>query len=79
MADFWLEEWDERGLALERRANTPEMQAHLGGVESEESITARHRRILDTARTGAGQMFLIMIDGEAEPVVPVRFVPLVGD
>jgi RimJ/RimL family protein N-acetyltransferase len=69
MTGFWLEAWDERGPELDRRANTPEMQAFLGGVESEESIRARHRRILDTP----GGMFLIMVDGEPDPVGSVGY------
>lgn len=73
MTNFWLEPWDERGPALERRANTPEMQAHLGGVESEESIAARHRRILGNARSGAGSMFLIMVEDEPDPVGSVGY------
>ncbi|WP_433295016.1 GNAT family N-acetyltransferase [Actinoplanes sp. CA-030573] len=73
MTNFWLEPWDERGPALERRANTPEMQAHLGGVESEESIMARHRRIAGNARDGTGSMLLIMVKGEPGPVGSVGF------
>src|SRR3954463_6838995 len=73
MAEFWLEPWDDRGPAFERRANTPEMQAYLGGVESEESIVSRHRRLLETTRNGDGQMFLIMVDGEEEPVGSVGY------
>jgi hypothetical protein len=69
MTGFWLEAWDERGPELDRRANTPEMQVFLGGVESEESIRARHRRILDTP----GGMFLIMVDGEPDPVGSVGY------
>jgi len=70
MTNFWLEAWDERGLALERRANVPEMQTYLGGVESEESMQARHRRILDTID---GAMFLIMVEGETDPVGSVGY------
>ncbi|MEU4240410.1 GNAT family N-acetyltransferase [Actinoplanes sp. NPDC026619] len=73
MSNFWLEPWDERGPALERRANTPEMHAYLGGVESEESIMARHKRILDHLRAGTGGMFLIMIDDEPDPVGSVGY------
>ena len=69
MTGFWLEAWDERGPDLDRRANTAQMQAFLGGVESEESILARHRRILDKP----GGMFLIMVDGEPDPVGSVGY------
>jgi RimJ/RimL family protein N-acetyltransferase len=73
MDKFWLEPWDDRGPALDRRANTPEMQTYLGGVESEESILSRHRRLLETMRNGDGQMFLIMVDDEDEPVGSVGY------
>jgi RimJ/RimL family protein N-acetyltransferase len=68
-----LEPWDDRGPELERRANIPEMTTYLGGPESEESILARHRRILDTVESGAGRMFLIMIPGETDPVGSVGY------
>jgi RimJ/RimL family protein N-acetyltransferase len=73
MADFWLEPWDERGLALERRANTPAMQAHLAGVEPDSVVSERHRRLLDTKVRGEGEFLLVMVDGEAEPVGSVGY------
>ncbi|GIE33248.1 hypothetical protein Ait01nite_062930 [Actinoplanes italicus] len=62
MTDFRLERWDERAPELQRRANTPEMQAFLAGVEPEEALTSRHRRILDGMREGDTEMFLIVVD-----------------
>jgi RimJ/RimL family protein N-acetyltransferase len=73
MVNFWLEPWDERGPALERRANTPEMQAFLGGVEPEEAILARHQRILDTVRKKDGAMLFIMVEDEPDPVGSVGY------
>lgn len=73
MANFWLEPWDERGPALERRANTPGMQEFLGGVESEDSIMSRHRRFLETVRSQSGAMFLIMLEDEPDPVGSVGY------
>ncbi|MET0422839.1 MAG: GNAT family N-acetyltransferase [Actinoplanes sp.] len=73
MGNFRLEPWDERGLDFERRANTAEMQAYLGGVEPDEAIVARHQRFLETVRTGAGSMFLILVDDEPEPVGSVGY------
>jgi RimJ/RimL family protein N-acetyltransferase len=64
MADFRLEPWDERALALERRANTPEMQAHLGGVEDDSVLIRRHQRILDTKLNDEGEFLLIVVEGE---------------
>jgi RimJ/RimL family protein N-acetyltransferase len=73
MADFRLEPWDERGLAFERRANTPQMQADLGGVEADSLITARHERILATRRDGAGAFLLILLEQEPDPVGAVGY------
>src|SRR5262245_41422012 len=70
---FWLEPWDERGPLFERRANTPEMQTFLGGVESEESIAARHRRILDGVRAGTTGFFLIMVPDDPDPAGSVGY------
>ena len=71
--DLRLEPWDDRGLELERRANTPEMTAYLGGPEPETALLARHARILDYAATGKGRMFLVMLPGEAEPAGSVGY------
>ena len=73
MANFWLEPWDERGPLLSRRANTPAMQAHLGGVEPEESIAARHERILAGVRDGTTAFFLIMVADDPDPIGSVGF------
>lgn len=47
-----LEPWSEGDLDLLRRANTPEMTAHLGGPETEEQLADRHRRYLDPGANG---------------------------
>jgi RimJ/RimL family protein N-acetyltransferase len=75
MADIELrlEPWDDRGPELERRANVPDMMTYLGGIEAEESILARHQRILRHAAAGTGRMFLIMVPGEPDPVGSVGF------
>jgi RimJ/RimL family protein N-acetyltransferase len=73
MADFWLEPCDERGLTLERRANTPEMQAHLAGVEPDAVVADRHRRLLETKQRDEGEFLLIMLGGEPEPVGSVGY------
>ena len=41
-----LAEWNDDGLALLRRCNTPKMTAHLGGPESEQKLLFRHQRYL---------------------------------
>jgi RimJ/RimL family protein N-acetyltransferase len=73
MTDFRLERWDERGLVFERRANSARMQTFLGGVEADESVVARHQRFLDTMARGEGEMFLVFVDGEGDPVGSVGF------
>jgi RimJ/RimL family protein N-acetyltransferase len=72
-SDLRLEPWDDRGLELERRANTPDMTAYLGGPEPDESILARHARIRDNAANGTGRMFLIMVPGGTEPAGSVGY------
>lgn len=66
-----LELWDERGLALERRANTPEMKEHLGGPESDERLVDRHRRISGGQLGGAH--FLVIVPEAPDPVGSVGF------
>ena len=65
MTNFRLEPWDERGLALERRANTAEMQAFLGGVRTEEAIAAQLGRFREVIDSGSGEMLLI---GAGHPI-----------
>jgi RimJ/RimL family protein N-acetyltransferase len=72
MTEFRLETWDERAPELQRRANTPQMQAFLAGVEPEEALVSRHQRILDGIRNGDTTMFLIVLD-EAGPVGSVGY------
>jgi RimJ/RimL family protein N-acetyltransferase len=71
--DLRFEPWDGRGPELERRANVPEMKTYLGGPESEESILARHERILRLVAAGTGRMFLILVPGEPDPVGSVGY------
>lgn len=73
MTEFWLEPWDERGPVFEARANTPDMQTYLGGVEPPAAIRSRHERMIALVRDGTGAMFLIRIDGEPEPVGSVGY------
>jgi RimJ/RimL family protein N-acetyltransferase len=68
-----LEPWDDRGVALEIRANVAEMKTYLGGIEPDQSIVEREARIRTMVRDGKGRMFLIMIPGEPDPVGSVGF------
>jgi RimJ/RimL family protein N-acetyltransferase len=73
MVDVRLQAWSEAAfdVALDvlRRANTPEMMTHLGGPESEEKLADRQRRYLVLDEPGAGQMFVITVDGAPAGVV----------
>ena len=48
-----LEAWTAADLGLLRQANTPEMTAHLGGPETEDTLLDRHRRYLQRDDLGA--------------------------
>ncbi len=63
-----LEPYSESDLPLLERANSPEMTEHLGGPESEEQIQQRHRRYLESPKTGKARMFRIVWGSQAEPV-----------
>ena len=65
-----LEPWGEGDFWLLRRANSPEMTAHLGGPESEEKLAGRHRRYLEL---GLGQMYRVVLAGTGESVGSVGF------
>jgi hypothetical protein len=60
----WLEAWTAADLSLLRRANTPEMMAHLGGPETEAKLLGRHQRYLQRSDPGAGQMFAVVLPDE---------------
>ncbi|MCM2413446.1 MULTISPECIES: GNAT family N-acetyltransferase [unclassified Streptomyces] len=70
-----IEPWSESDLELLRRANAPELMAHLGGPESEEQLIGRHARYvtLSADRTGRGRMFRVALTGEDEAVGTIGF------
>ncbi|MEU6020992.1 GNAT family N-acetyltransferase [Micromonospora sp. NPDC047134] len=59
--DIRLEPWSESALDLLRRINTPQMRRHVGGIEREEQLLARHRRYLAMPVTGRGRMFAVLL------------------
>ncbi|HEV3362434.1 MAG TPA: GNAT family N-acetyltransferase [Pseudonocardiaceae bacterium] len=69
MVDVRLRAWSEAAFDVLRRANTPEMMTYLGGPESAEKLADRQRRYLALDEPGAGQMFLVIADGEPAGVV----------
>ncbi|HJP78370.1 MAG TPA: GNAT family N-acetyltransferase [Pseudonocardiaceae bacterium] len=69
MADVRLQAWSDAAFDVLRRANTPEMTTYLGGPESEEKLADRQRRYLALDEPGAGQMFVVTVDGEPAGVV----------
>jgi RimJ/RimL family protein N-acetyltransferase len=68
-----LEPWADTDVDLERRSNVPEMTRHLGGVESEEQILARHKRLVELAGTGKGRMFRVVLLPQLEAVGSVGY------
>ncbi|PZT72452.1 GNAT family N-acetyltransferase [Streptomyces sp. AC1-42W] len=70
-----IEPWAPGDLELLRRANAPELMAHLGGPEPEGKLLGRHARYLALSadRTGRGRMFRIALPGVAEAVGTIGF------
>lgn len=54
-----LRPWSAGDLDLLRLANTPEMTAHLNGIESEQQLLDRHARYLRLWESGEARMFVI--------------------
>jgi RimJ/RimL family protein N-acetyltransferase len=69
MVDVRLRAWSESAFDVLRRANTPEMMTYLGGPESEEKLADRQRRYLALDEPGAGQMLVVLADGEPAGVI----------
>jgi len=65
-----LEPWAEGDFWLLRRNNSPEMTEHIGGPETEDQLTARHRRYLALE---AGQMYRVTLADTGETVGSVGF------
>jgi len=54
--------WSNDDLwAVDRFLSDPEMMKHLGGPQSREQIVDQHKRSLETAASGKGQMFKIVL------------------
>jgi RimJ/RimL family protein N-acetyltransferase len=54
--------WSNDDLwAVDRFLSDPEMMEHLGGPQSREQIVDQHERSLETAASGKGQMFKIVL------------------
>ncbi|MFJ5832468.1 GNAT family N-acetyltransferase [Streptomyces sp. NPDC093089] len=70
-----LEAWSEGDADLLRALNSPESTHHLGGPETEEQLTRRHRRYVDLSAddTGAGRMFRIVLLPEEAVVGSIGF------
>ena len=64
-----LAPWSDRDLwVVERFLSDPEMMAHLGGAQSREQILDAHARYLETARSGTGAMFTVVVRPDSEVV-----------
>lgn len=67
-----LRPWSADDLELLRRANTPQMTAHLNGVESEQQLLDRNARYLRLWQAGEARMFVIE-DAEQRPLGSIGF------
>jgi RimJ/RimL family protein N-acetyltransferase len=70
-----LRPWSEEDQPLvARELADPSMMEHLGGPQSPEQIAAAHRRYLDTAATGKGAMFkVVLLDSPSDVVGSVGY------
>lgn len=59
MDTLTIRPWTAGDLELLRAANTPEMTAHLNGVESEQQLFDRNARYLRLWEAGEARMFVI--------------------
>ncbi|WP_431072461.1 GNAT family N-acetyltransferase [Microbacterium phyllosphaerae] len=66
MQNLTLRRWSADDLGLLRIANTPEMTAHLNGVETEEQLVERNERYLRLWRAGEARMFVIQDEHHRE-------------
>ena len=74
-AQVRIEPWADGDLDLLRRANAPEMMAHLGGPETDEQVLVRHKRYLTGEGPGNGGMFRVVVLPDAEPAGIVGYWP----
>lgn len=61
MTEVRIARWDEGGLDLLRRLNTPEVRHHTGGPETDEQVLARHERYLRGPGPRSGWMFTVAL------------------
>jgi RimJ/RimL family protein N-acetyltransferase len=73
MTEVEIRPWAEGDLELLRQANAPEMTAHLGGPESDESVLARHQRYVAIGGTGTGRMFAVLLLPQRVPVGSIGY------
>ena len=61
--------WSNDDLwAVDRFLTDPEMMKHLGGPQSREQVVGQHQRYLDTAASGTGQMFKIVLSPATDAI-----------
>ena len=66
--------WSDDDLwAVQRFLSDPEMMKHLGGPQSREQIVDQHRRSLETAASGTGQMFKIVLSPATDPIGQIGY------
>jgi len=66
--------WSNDDLwAVDRFLSDPEMMKHLGGPQSREQIVNQHRRSLETAASGTGQMFKIVLSPATDAIGQIGY------
>ncbi|MFE5670758.1 GNAT family N-acetyltransferase [Agromyces sp. NPDC056523] len=75
MIDVSLRPWSVDDLDLLRRANAPELTAHLGGPETDEQVIARHARYAKGRLDGSAWMSAIVTPDHPEGVGTIGFWP----
>lgn len=66
--------WSKDDLPLmQKLLGDPEMTRHLGGPETAEQLERRHHKYVAMDGSGTGEMFVILLTGENEPVGSVGY------
>jgi RimJ/RimL family protein N-acetyltransferase len=70
-----LRPWGDPDLAILQGNNAPDMMTYLGGPETADKVTHRHRVFLDGWKNDDTWVFAILVDGE--PVGSIGYWPSV--
>ena len=66
--------WSDGDLwAVDRFLSDPKMMQHLGGPQGREQVVNQHKRYLETAASGTGQMFKIVLSPATEAIGSIGY------